>query len=979
MALQPTNIPLSVVDGIDTKTDEKNVLATKWLQAENVVFNKTNAASKDQGFAAITTDVDEGTDISSGSAISVFNNELIQYSDNKLYSYSKSKSKWYDKGFVSNAIVDRKTIGVTNTSTFRMYSATISNLTAYVYAPEAALASQAIYCRIYDEQTNSILTDHTIYSGGNNLLRVGAVGNYFVIFYIDGGIVKYKTINTSTIFTVSSATTLSSTDITFADCASFNSRLYFTWFNDSAGGTVDTIYFDSNLNVSSALQISSTTPNLLCVSGEDTNKVRITYGISTVLYDASLSSQIHAPAAYGSGFMPTNATFIQDPENAQASIVLYEDNADSGQIGIKKGRITSGGTFTDLGYVMYAVNMISKAQVLNGQVYVVVGKRINDDDDLGTRTYFLISIEGQVIAKVADEVGVRSGVFPLYTLYTDTNELNFFGPEYYQAFDVLSPSADTATSINKYVFDFSSANNYFDAILGKQLHVAGGVLSSYDADRVTEHGFLETPIAPTLDTLINTSPTAGAGSGDPADYPQTRNYVAVFAWNDSQGQIHRSAPSLPLAVEIPDETTKVRLKVRPLTITNKENVEIEIYSTEANGTILYKNSALVGVSSAENKRLANDPTSAAITYDDVAPDSEIIKKEILYTMSGELENHAPISSKYVVSNKSRIFLLGSDGYTIQYSKLKESNIGVTFNTALITFLDSIGGPGKALGLLDDNLVIFKGESILYQAGEGPNNNGVDSDYKQPVPIPSDVGCDDPASAVSTPMGILFKSKKGIYILRRNLSVEYIGAPVEDFNDETITGAVLLATKNQVRFTTAEGTALIYDYFHNRWSTRDNVEALDALNYEDCFTYLKSNGVVMQQSGWSDNGTYVPMLLESSWIQFAGVQGYQRFYKMLILGEYLNAHNLKVSFAYDFIDSYVDSVTVDATELFAAGTKAYQIEVGPKRQKCQAFKFKIETLYDGVYGADCTLSNFLLVIGAKQSSNKLPATQKAKAT
>jgi len=232
--------------------------------------------------------------------------------------------------------------------------------------------------------------------------------------------------------------------------------------------------------------------------------------------------------------------------------------------------------------------------------------------------------------------------------------------------------------------------------------------------------------------------------------------------------------------------------------------------------------------------------------------------------------------------------------------------------------------------------------------------------------------------VKTPSGILFKGNKGIYLLTRGGESQYVGAPVEGYNSSQITSATLLETLNQVHFTTSDDVCLVYEYLQNRWSTDENLGASDALLYNGNFSYLRADGTVLVQSGYDDNGDYIPLALESSWIQLAGIQGFQRFYKMLVLGKYYNAHKVAISFAYDFEDQFVDETVVDATTLFGndGGVPlVYQFDVSPKRQKCEAFKFRITTTYDGVYGAECDISNFMLVLGTKASANKIKATSK----
>lgn len=911
--------------------------------------------------------------------MSTLGDELLLYSDNSLYAYAQNKNKWYNKGTVANAVVSQKNVDVTLTSTFKQHYETINGVCFYAYQGENEAAALEIKVRIIDDSTSTIIADHVLAGTSLVLLAAGQIANSFVIFYREGALLRYQYITFGAPTTVSSAHTIGNTLEDFAATALINERLFVAWQDNVSG--VDVAYVDMALAHSFPINLSASSVDYVALSQEGTSNLRLSYGDNTLLLDYDLAT-LNGPVTFASGLSATNATSIQDPDNANTSIIVYHQNADvSDQIGVKAARVTAGGTVTDLGFIVYAANLASKIALLNNQLYVLIHKKFNTGSG-ETRGYFLISFDGQIVASVANNVALKRGDYPLPALTVENDSLFVFTSQYYQFFDVVTPSPRTSTAVLKYEFDFSTLNNFYDAVLGKQLHTAGGVLYSYDANKVNEHSFLEIPAAPEA-VAADISPDTGVGSSS-ISYPQTVQYCTVYAWNDSQGQIHRSAPSVPVDVSIPDSTTKVTLTIKPLTLTSKENVEIEVYRTEANGTTFYKVSALSSTASVNNATLMNDPSATTQTFIDVSPDTGIINKELLYTTGSVLENIAPLASKYAVTYKNRIFLLSADGRSIQYSKLFEENVGVGFNDALTMPLDSYGGDGVALGVLGDVLIIFKKRAIFGLNGDGPVNTGALDDYRQPTLITADVGCSDAGSIVSTPGGLMFKSEKGIYLLSANGGAQYIGAPVEAYNDQTITSATLLNSVNQVRFTTVGGTALVYDYFTNRWSTYENLQAVDGLIFQNSFAILRPTGKVLLQSGSMDDGNFIPLVLESSWIQMGGIQGFQRFYRMLVLGNYLNAHKVKVSFAYDFNNTFVDEVLIDATENFGRGaygeglygagvyggdSNVYQFEVAPKRQKCEAVRFRIETFYDGEYGGDATFSNFNLVVGVKGTANK----------
>jgi len=108
-----------------------------------------------------------------------------------------------------------------------------------------------------------------------------------------------------------------------------------------------------------------------------------------------------------------------------------------------------------------------------------------------------------------------------------------------------------------------------------------------------------------------------------------------------------------------------------------------------------------------------------------------------------------------------------------------------------------------------------------------------------------------------------------------------------------------------------------------------------------------------------------MSLQTSWLQLASLQGFQRVYKMLVLGDYISPHTLTVRIAYDFGASVqTDTIT---------GAIPEQFRIFMARQKCQAVQILItdtpSTLDQGL-----SLSGLTFEIGVKSGANRLPAAQ-----
>jgi hypothetical protein len=981
MALQKQVVRMSAQGGLDTKTDEKNVLPTNFLELENVRFTKTNSFSKRYGYLAYPDSILESTErITNGQAATTFKNELLCYSDTTLYSYSASEEKWASKGVTSFAIGTTESIATNGDRLIQPNHSSYSGLTCYVWERttlNSSAPSEIVEYRFVDEETGAVVYTGEIENA--TLPQVVAVSGRYFIFYHDSGAIHYRVINFSTPSEISAATSVLTVPTPNYITDKIGNRAYVA--APGATGLLAT-YITTSGSVATPITIADAgTYAYISIAAEQTNSVRFVYGqsstgsVKTILYGADLNVVLHSAVTLASSVQCTYVGSVQDPSDVDKSQIYYQLNTSAPYL-LKRAVVTSSGTTESNATLMYQAKLQSRPQAINGIVHFAICK---DSTFLTSgppfspyRTIYLANEEGELISKFCEDSAVIGIVGGLPKLVLNGEKLEFCVAEIAEIQTNLSTGTVLVpTVIRKLVSDFSSLNNHFDATLGDNLHIAGGIMKMYDGATVVEHGFLETPATPVLDS----ESTLGAVLPD-----GTYQYVAVYAWIDKWGQIHRSRPSLPLSYEVTGGPKLPTISVQTLAFTKKDDVEIEIYRTEANGTTFYK------WSYSYLDRIKNNKTVESIDFSDTTADAELLaseRAEFLYTEGGILENSSADSCKFTSTYKGRLMNLLSDGYTIQYSKKREQNGPVEFASELKITLDEAGGPGTCTAALDDNFIIFKERAIFAMSGEGPNALGEQDDFRQPQLITSDCGCVDPNSVVATPEGLMFKSSKGIQILTRGLQVIYIGAPVEAYNDSTITSATLLSSTNEVRFTTNSDKLLMYDYQHKFWSTHTNINAVDATVYDGQYVYLRENGQLMRETPdlYSDNGSYIKMKLVSAWVQLAGIQGVQRLYKLLLLGSFKSAHSLKVKFAYDFNPAWLHEATVNAgallsnpsygeddtygdSDVYGGEFPLYQFDVRPKIQRCEAFKFSIEDFKTDGNGEAFSLSNMAVEIGVK---------------
>lgn len=389
----------------------------------------------------------------------------------------------------------------------------------------------------------------------------------------------------------------------------------------------------------------------------------------------------------------------------------------------------------------------------------------------------------------------------------------------------------------------------------------------------------------------------------------------------------------------------------------------------------------------------NDTTVDFVTIIDNQPDILILGQPILYTTGGVVEDIAAPASIASALYKNRLFLIDAeDPNLLWFSKQVIEAVPVEMSDLLTIYVapttgsQGSTGPMTALSAMDDKLIIFKKDAIYYSTGVGPDNTGANSDFSDPIYITSSVGTANPNSIVLMPAGLMFQSDKGIWLLGRDLSTKYIGAPVEQYNSNLVVSALAIPGTNQVRFTLNNNLTLMYDYYFDQWATHTNIGSLSSTLYQGAQTYLNKFGQVFQEAAntYVDGSIPVLMSLTTSWINLAGLQGLERFYFANLLGTYFSPFILDVTLTYDYNPSATQSITVlpenyianwGGEALWGSGQawggpgNVFSARMFPERQKCQSFQVSIQEIYDPSLGqsagAGLTLSGLALIVGTKK--------------
>ncbi len=1081
MPLEKQSIDMSFAQGLNTKSDPFRVPFGQFLSLENTIFGTEGRLTKRSGYGPLSVLPD-----TTSSFLTTFNNNLTALGD-RFFAYSEGSMTWVDKGPLRSVDLSVTALVRNNLSQTQADSCIAPSgwvCTAYTQAGDGDPTYQYV---ISDHNTGQNIIAPTSLPNAAGSAKVYLLGNYFVIVYLgeESSTPKlfFTAINSRTGIEVLNNEITNLVDPSSAcpfDAIVANNQLFIAWNASDLGGAVRMTKIDAALSVYSDIDYAGYEGTTFSVTADSSTPTPIIYvsffgGSDGTIFAVNQSlDEVLAPTDLGASGDWVNITSLASDGTCYIYYDVQDayDASDERTDRIEALSVTQGGVVSSSSVIVRSVGLASKLFEYSSQFYFLAAYGSDYQN-----TYFLCDQNGNVICKLAYSNGggfIDSAGLPSVNLEDNVARIAYLRKNILQSVNSNQLDSDRTNDVppiyaqlgvNLASFEIGTSD-LGAAEIGNNLHVTGGFIWSYDGVTPVEQGFHLWP-----EPLFTTTDVEDGGMADQQYY-----YVACYEWTDNQGNLFRSAPSVPVgalpATVTPYTTTSVFTSgVTSLTVLdasgfypgqvitdtttggnlgpNTKIVSVDydtntiVISTPTLGNtggspgdtlstshtcsveleiptlrITYKVASPVRIviyrwSTAQQTYyqvtsitdpLLNDTTVDAITFLDTNNDNVILGNNILYTTGGVVENIAAPACAAMTIFKSRLVALDAeDRNNLWYSKQVIPGAPVEMSDLFTQFVSPTvsaqGSTGKltTLAALDDKLILFKRDALYYMVGTGPDNTGGNNDFSEPVFVTSTVGCTNQQSIVFIPAGLMFQSDKGIWLLGRDLSTKYIGAPVEQYtNDNLVQSAVNIPGTNQVRFTLDSGITLMYDYYYNQWGTFTNVPAISSTLYNGLHTYLDDLGRVFQETpgAYLDRSQPVLMSFTTAWLNLAGVQGFERAYEFFLLGTYISPHRLFLQIAYDYNPSPTQQsvITPDNTtnkwgdeNLWGSGDtwggeggSVEQWRVFLQRQKCQSFQISMQEVFDAtageIAGAGLTLSGLNLTVGVKKGRPTLRAAR-----
>jgi hypothetical protein len=1002
MALQWQNVPVDFGDGVDTQTDPKAVLATKLLQAQNVVFTSPGVLKTRNGHA-LNLNWGGGA----GRRLIKHGTRLLGLTDTDHLTVDPALD--YHgvgtcgiAGILRQAVMRDATIRVLECDSAVSIDGRYIMIGARCFSNTATPLDILVWV-IVDSVSGEVIRRLVPYTATDATHpRIAAVDNFFMCYFFASasGLRRFRFNVTTLAIDVGPVVEdgAATGPIDVAPIGGLTSRFALAYFSGANLQLAAVSAANGNFGLTTVAATGGTDPVAVMATNGEAFYVAWRGGGNLRVRGYSWNG-----SAFTSLFAATDAavpwTAGQIPnlvrESSTSALLLWNDLPAFGRYFVT-GRTVSNAGALGTAFIRYQRLMISKPWAdINGTKRVLIANpeggghpydstqgtafvmNLEQGITLGSRA---IQIDG-IIARSLVVPEVSFGVVPSVPQLTSGKHVAALITRQRGLLVTTGVVTTEQSGVDLVTFDMAAKTRYCTAELGGLTYIAGGQLRCFDGLFCFEAGFAVFPQVPSL-------AAAAGGSVDVG----THQFVAVYEYTDAQGNVHRSAPSFAGSITIGAGNQTVNATISKLSISNRDAedpvytppaVRLMLYGTPVNSPIFYR---LDTPADAPANSIFNDTPSAfpAVTM----ADATMITLPQLYTAGGVLANYPPPSCHVVAVHQDRLFVISSEDGTIWYSKQYTVGEAPGFNDALQFRVPSSLIP-TALASLDDKLIVFTATGPFVVTGSWPTDTGQGLNISIDR-IPSDVGATDWRSVLVTGAGVFFGSAKGIMLLTRALEVVYVGKDVESWTStySDIVAAYQPASKNEARFVVDDasksprsqelvlnhrnktqaspfGTWSTFDYVGAGWSNTGFISAIVVNGTAYKFVAGGGNLVAESSSSFDDSGAWITVIVETANIWPFGRLGFMRCRTASFRGTYKGQHNLKIDLAYNGDDAFTESTTfADAT---LAALAREQVSHHLTLQKCSGVRLKLTTLVVSLGNEGLTLSGIVLEVAQKRGS------------
>lgn len=639
-------------------------------------------------------------------------------------------------------------------------------------------------------------------------------------------------------------------------------------------------------------------------------------------------------------------------ETNQVALYAVNRNAEQADgIYYRAAEISGGAVIATplIGSKICGVSMVGRPFRFNGRVYAPLTGRAQEElvlCDVHPITGFeaddiSLSVFRPVAAPLQQGLRGQVGVAPKNrTAFIDGTRAIFAFTIKTSGISIVGATSNSAAMVE---YDFADPDRWHACQVNGSTYLGGGVVSIITGSRVIEANFLTRPKI----VEVNVD-NAGAQT-----FAVGRSYVATFEHRDADGNWHVSGVSDPVASGAITDM-QVLVRIAPLAITNRigfsdldygTGVRIGVWATTDGAQEPYHRIASVN----------NSTLLEYIEVEDTFADAGVEQGDLLYgtgnlPATGASQDHrAPLGQKHITSYNG--MLVGANTSTVFFSSQPVDGEGQWWSPL---FSQPVDSEVTGITVQDGAVLVFTKNGAWITSGEPPSDSLSLGGLSPLRRLAVDHGCVNSNGIVTTSVGTFFQSVRGIELLTRGLTIQPIGAPIQDTFAEFswVSAATLDERYGLVRINLVggeddgevdnTGVEVVYDLRVGAWVSKDirygniaNEGAQDAAMVtgegDAWYAWLGTNGQVWVENfpgeGSLDGSAaeWVTMRAITSWVHIAGIHGEQFVDQVLLLLRRVTGCDLTISLAFDYSESYTSTHTWTAAMLDALSVREWLVK------------------------------------------------------
>lgn len=975
---------LAFAAGLNQRADDRARSESFFDICRDVQFDEMGGIQTRYPFAALSNAIFGGGTLANCRRLGVVNDELVVFTDTALYSWNPQLAKWVNRGTHLGVTIDQEYRFATNGDQFIADRAELSDTIVYCWTEGTTTVNVAAISKT----TGAVLMSPTAVTGATFVqARLVALSTKILFFFHDA---STNTLSVRALDPADPATGLAAAATTISSAMVSNFDVVRVPGADQAMGACllspNTSYLA--FTVTAGLSVATSTKVRVCngriavaarpPSGAQMHVFRSVSAGTAVVGDVLTTSTLadvataQAIGTYTGSFNHLTACYRTVQTAGQFVCVVFWnagfDPTPGTAFDCKTNTVDAAGTIGTQATFVAGVTIASRAFDYAGSVFLNMIFDVNNATPAGAgpdlnNEYLLYredrTLHGKAVAQAAgfaETVTVRPGV-------VSADGLTYYWAGAIRRTASVAPDLGDSTAFGggkAFVFGARSVVDItisFDSNAGRRMaqigrtgYLSGSEILQYDGVRLVECGFNAFQYAIKL-------LDAGAATGSMA--AGTYTYKSTFAYINGQGEFERSTTAAFASVVVAagtSSTTSAGGIIGQLFTSRKTASvpSVEVWRTTVNQGFeapFYLASSLDPTDTSNPNRHLPNTIAGIPTFTDALADATLATHATSSENGDVLEPVAPPPAKIVMATESRLFLadVAGDPDRIWYSRERRDGEIVAFHDILTAPVPQPGGDITAIAFLNETLIVFRRTAIYALPGDGKDNLGRGQTFGPARTVSFDVGAESQEAVALTPFGLLFKSRKGWHLLDPGGNLRYVGAPVSDFDSETVLAIDVMETQHHVRILTGS-RMVVWNYPRTaddpgQWGEWTIVDGLHSVVWNGTHVYLTATGPKQQQATYTSL-TY-GIDVETAWIKPADLmQGGGAARALQPLGEYRSAHLLRSRIAYNYNPTYVDDRVWTPSPTTVGGP--LQFRHGPKRPKCEAIKIRLTAVADDVH-------------------------------